>query len=72
MSALITFRLADSAALSVTLALLLAAFASTSVCCVMVAVLTRAPGAVTVATIVSVAVARPVSLRVPMVQAGAV
>ena len=56
-SALVTVRLADSAALSVTLALLLAAFGSTSVCCVMVAVLTRAPGAVTVATIVSVAVA---------------
>ena len=70
--ALITLRLADSAALSVTLALLLAAFASTSVCCVMVAVLTRAPGAVTVATIVSVAVAAgPVSLRVPTLQLGA-
>ena len=63
-SALVTVRLADSAALSVTLALLLAAFGSTSVCCVMVAVLTRAPGAVTVATIVSVAVAvGPVSLE---------
>ena len=71
--ALITLRLADSAALSVTLALSLAGFASTSVCCVMVAVLTSAPVAVTVATIVSVAVAvGPVSLRVPTVHAGAV
>ena len=68
-SALVTLRLADSAALSVTLALLLAAFGSTSVCCVMVAVLTRAPGAVTVATIVSVA-GVPVSLRVPTVHVG--
>ena len=71
MSALVTLRLADSAALSVTLALSLAAFGSTSVCCVMVAVLTSAPGAVTVATIVSVAVRGPVSLSVPTVQAGA-
>ena len=71
-SDLVTLRLADSAALSVTLALLLAAFGSTSVCCVMVAVWTRAPGAVTVATIVSVAVAAaPVSLSVPTVHAGA-
>src|SRR6187455_2855132 len=54
-SDLTTCRLADAAALSVTLALLLAAFGSTSVC-VTVAVFTRAPGAATVATIVSVAV----------------
>ena len=71
-SALVTRRLADSAAFRVTLELSLAAFGSTSVCCVMVAVLTRAPGAVTVATIVSVAVAAvPVSLSVPTVHAGA-
>ncbi len=71
-SALVTRRLADSAELSVTLALLLAAFGSTSVCAVTVAVWTRAPGAVTVATIVRVAVAAaPVSLSVPTVHAGA-
>ena len=70
MSDLVTVRLADSAALSVTLARSLAAFGSTSVCCVRVAVLTRAPGAVTVAMIVSVAVAAgPVSLSVPTVHA---
>src|SRR4029077_19823190 len=70
-SDLVTVRLADAAALSVTLARSLAGFASTSVCCVMVAVVTRAPGAVTVATSVSVA-GVPVSLRVPTVQLGAV
>ena len=53
-SVLITFRLADSAALSVTLARLLTGFESASVCCVMIAALTSGPGAVTVATIVSV------------------
>src|SRR4029077_9806609 len=69
-SDLVTVRLADAAALSVTLARSLAGFASTSVCCVMVAVVTRAPGAVTVATSVSVA-GVPVSLRVPTLQFGA-
>src|SRR5436190_8691300 len=69
-SDLVTLRFADSAALSVTLARLLAGFESASVCCRMVAAVNRGPVAVTLATIVSVT-GGAISLSAPMVQSGA-